>query len=295
MDRLHHQARAGSPPSTVLSFYRAHGTLSDPGRHAPEIDALPDDVGALAGVVRGLLIHGEWLHLYGLTPRDVPALSRETVPVERRLDTILSREGGSLSRSRPAALRAPVTCRDFALMLCALLRQKSIPARVRCGFAPYFERGRKEDHWVCEYWKAQEGRWTIADAQLDEEHRAHLQIRFDTLDLPQDQFVFSGAAWQRCRSGIAAAAAFGHGPSAGAWFLRVNVARDLLSLGKQEVSEWDAWRAAPAESQGVDPAASAWCDEVAALLSDVDRHLSKIRSPPQSWEVQLRPFWKLPK
>jgi Transglutaminase-like superfamily len=149
MERIQHQGSAGSPPSPVLSFFQAHGALSDPGRHAPKIDALPDDVGALADVVRGLLVRGGWLHLYGLTPRE-PALPRETLPVARRLDTILSREDGSLSRSRPAARRAPATCRDFALMLCAFLRQKSIPARVRCGFAPYFERGRNEDHWVCE-------------------------------------------------------------------------------------------------------------------------------------------------
>lgn len=178
-------------------------------------------------------------------------------------------------------------------MLCAFLRQKSIPARVRCGFAPYFERGRNEDHWVCEYWKAQASRWAIADAQLDDEHRAHLQIQFDTLDLPEDRFVLSGDAWQRCRSGIAAAASFGHGSATGAWFLRVNLARDLLSLGKREVSDWDTWRAAPVESHDVDLAASAWCDKVAALLSEVDRHLSEIRTPPQSWDARLRPFWKL--
>jgi Transglutaminase-like superfamily len=285
-------------PDTLLpslSYYRAHGALSDPGAHAPTVDSLPDDVGALAGVVRGLLVHVEWLHLYDLGPGDVRTRSRETLPVAQKLDAILSAEGCSLAEARPAARRAPATCRDYALMLCAFLRQKAIPARVRCGFARYFERGRNEDHWVCEYWKAKEGRWALADAQLDDEHCAHLQIRFDTLDLPGDQFLFAGDAWRRSHSGAATAGSFGHGSATGAWFLRVNLVRDLLSLGKREVSEWDTWRAAPPQRRNVDAAARAWCDEVAALLSDVDRQLSRVRRLPQSWNAQLRPFWAVSK
>jgi hypothetical protein len=282
------QAQTGSPP---LSFYQAHGALSDPGPHVLAVDALPDDVGALVGVVRGLLVHMEWLHLYGLKPGDVSTASRETLPVAQKLDAILSTAAEPLSHARSPARRAPATCRDYALMLCAFLRQKTIPARVRCGFARYFERGRNEDHWVCEYWKADDGRWALADAQLDDAHRAHLQIGFDTLDVPGDQFVFAADAWGRCRAGLAAADKFGHGPAAGAWFLRVNLVRDLLALGKREVSAWDAWRAAPAESRHVDAATGAWCDEVAPLLCDVDRHFTEIRTPPGRWDVRLRPFW----
>jgi Transglutaminase-like superfamily len=289
MDRMPRQAQTESPP---LSFYRAHGALSDPGVNVQAVDALPDDLGALAGVVRGLLIHGGWLHLYGLGPGDLSTVSRETLPVARRLQAMLA--AGPLAPARPAARRAPATCRDYALMLCAFLRQKAMPARVRCGFARYFERGRHEDHWVCEYWNAEQGRWALADAQLDEAHCAHLQIRFDTLDLPGDQFVFAAEAWRRCRDGVAAADSFGHGSEGtGAWFLRVNLVRDLLSLDKREVSAWDGWRAAPAESRDVDSAARAWCDEVAAMLSDVDGHLGPIRAPPERWDAQLRPFWRI--
>ena len=39
-----------------------------------------------------------------------------------------------------------------------------------------------------------------------------------------------------------AAALFGHGDGTGEWFVRVNLARDWLSLGKREVSPWDTWR-----------------------------------------------------
>lgn len=145
-----------------------------PGRHAPALDALPDDVGTLAEVVRGLLIHGSWLHLYGLVPDDMPVRSRETLPVAQRLDALLAGSTGPLWQERPPRLRAVATCRDYALMLCAFLRQKGVPARVRCGFAQYFKADHHEDHWVCEYWDGDETRWAVADAQLDAEHRAHL-------------------------------------------------------------------------------------------------------------------------
>ena len=49
-----------------------------------------------------------------------------------------------------------------------MLRHRRIPARLRCGFAAYFDRGRWEDHWICEYWRPAEGRWCRVDAQLDE-------------------------------------------------------------------------------------------------------------------------------
>jgi outer membrane protein OmpA-like peptidoglycan-associated protein len=148
-------------------------------------------------------------------------------------------------------------------MLCAFLRQKAIPARVRCGFARYFEPGRNADHWLCEHWRDDEGRWAVADAQLDDADRAHLRIGFDTLDLPEDQFVFAADAWRRCRAGRAAADTFGHGSAAGTWFVRVNLVRNLLALGKREVSEWDTWRAAPAEGAGTSmprrpPGATRW-------------------------------------
>lgn len=273
----------------ALTFYRAHGGFSDPGRHGDAVTALPDDIGALANVVRGLLIHSGWLHLYDLTPDDV-TMSRETLPIAQRLDAVLALQSDPLPRARPARRRAVGTCRDYALMLCAFLRQKAVPARVRCGYARYFKADHNEDHWVCQYW--QDGRWALADAQLDDAHCAHLSIRFDPIDIPEDQFIFAGQAWQRCRAGDADAASYGHGTATGPWFMRVDLVRDLLSLGKREVSDWDTWREAAVESHAIDPAAGTWCDTVATVLADVDGSLATIRQLPAGWAPYLRPFWR---
>jgi len=52
--------------------------------------------------------------------------------------------------------------------------------------------------------------------------------------------------------GRTAAAAFGHGDARGAWFLRVNLMRDLHALCKREMSDWNRWRAlAPADGDRI--------------------------------------------
>ena len=61
-------------------------------------------------------------------------------------------------------------CRDFSLLICAVLRAKGIPARLRSCFATYLAQNHFEDHWVCEYWNKEKG-WIAVDAQLDDIHR----------------------------------------------------------------------------------------------------------------------------
>ncbi len=95
------------------------------------------------------------------------------------------------------------------MTLASLLQSKGIPARPRCGFGAYFMPDHYEDHWVCEYWNEQERRWVLVDAQLDELQRNILQISFNTLDVPRDQFIVGGAAWKMCQSGHADPDQFG--------------------------------------------------------------------------------------
>ncbi len=84
-----------------------------------------------------------------------------------------------------------------------MLRHLGIPARARCGFAKYFEPDRHMDHWVVEYWNAEQQRWIFVDAQLDDLQQGKLHLPFDPLDVPREQFLTGGRAWQlcRCRSG----------------------------------------------------------------------------------------------
>lgn len=248
------------------AYYTSHGAFTDPREHLALLAGLPVDVAAICRIAQGLLIHDHFgFRLYGSAPADYSFASRETLPIAQRLSAIFANQGEAISAPRPPFERTVGTCRDYALMICAMLRQNSVPARVRCGFAGYFTLPSYEDHWICEFWKPGDRRWAIADAQLDEAHREHLGIDFDIADVPSEQFIFPWQAWQRCRSGSADPALFGHGGDRGEWFLRVNLARDLLSLCKREVSAWDSWRDAQAQHRTLDDEAIRQCDRVAAL------------------------------
>jgi len=211
------------------------------------LDGLPSDISAVCRIVQGALIHLEWVGAYGLSVQDFAGSSRETLSLSDRLRQLADADARPLAMARMATARSPGTCRDYALMLCGLLRHHGIPARVRCGFAAYFHEGHWEDHWICEAWIEAERRWRRIDAQLDDVLSERLRIAFDPTDLPSHAFVSAGDAWLRCRNGGEDAATFGHGPTCGMWFIRVNVMRDHLVLNGAEVSAWDTWRNATAE------------------------------------------------
>jgi hypothetical protein len=183
------------------------------------------------------------------------------LPVAERMALVEAAGGCDLPPDR----RTPGTCRDFALMVCSILRERGLVARVRCGFATYLSGGPFEDHWICEYWRQDERRWARVDAQLDQLQREHLRIDFEPTDLPAGAFLNAGEAWLRWRSGESADNAFGQGAMRGAWFLRVNLMRDLLALHKRETSDWDAWRCIPAEDKRVDSQTLEKGDRIAAI------------------------------
>jgi hypothetical protein len=125
--------------------------------------------------------------------------------------------------------------------LASILQSKGIPARPRCGFGAYFLPNHYEDHWVCEYWNTPEGRWVLVDAQLDELQRNVLEISFDTLDVPRDQFIVGGAAWKMCRAGQADPDQFGIFDMHGMDFVKGDFIRDVAALNKMELLPWDCW------------------------------------------------------
>lgn len=248
--------------------YVRQDALTDPGALAGLFEGLPENPAALRELVSRLIVHVAWAANYGIPP-DTP-MPRETLPVAQRLALTLSALRAPLTTPRSPAQRTFGTCRDYALMLTAMLRQREIPARVRCGFATYFSSAPCEDHWICEYWSAAQARWVRADAQIDERLREQLDIAFNCADLPEQAFLAAWQAWQLARSGSVDADMFGHGNDRGWWFLQVNVHRDLLALTNQQTSAWDGWRNSTAACKILTPSAFAAVDRVAAASAAVD-------------------------
>ena len=273
------------------AYYASQSQWSDPGKRADLFEALPGRVADICAVIQGVLIH-DWYGgvLYGEPPATFHGASRETLPVSARLEALTKDCTLPLDIARPPFERSLGTCRDFALMLSAVLRHRGTPARVRCGFASYLVPDFYEDHWVCEYWHAEQGRWALADAQLDEAHRRHLEIDFAIDDLPTDRFLPAHLAWSEIVDGGADPARFGKSEAVGIWFVGVNLARDLQSLCKQEVSSWDAWREAAPDNRCLDAAAVDFCETASDLAAAANDS-----APPLSAAIERvldRPWWR---
>jgi len=224
-----------------LSYYREQGRISNPGAYASVFNALPTQIEELVKVVQGTTIHPFWTEEYGLK---LPPERKDEVQLrtmERRLGRTLELDPRPLNEARAVDKKLVGNCRDHSLLLVAMLRQQGIAARARCGFGAYFMPNLYVDHWVVEYWNLTEQRWVLVDAQLDALQYKALHITFNPLDVPRDQFIVGGRAWQMCRSGLADAKSFGIFDMNGLDFIRGNLLRDVASLNKVELLPWDCW------------------------------------------------------
>ena len=174
------------------------------GAHEDEFRALPKDIASLCEVVQSVLIHRDIApFLYGLTLTEEQRDDGHIRPIAQMLTRIHELDSRPITTARDVGHRLPSVCRHFSLMLCSILRYQGIPARPRCGFGAYFNPGRFEDHWVCEYWNVAQSRWILVDAQMDAIQRKTFKLDFNPVDVPRDRFIIAGDAWQMCRAGLA--------------------------------------------------------------------------------------------
>ena len=264
----------------ILDFYLAPAPLADAGAHAAQCADLPGDVGALDEAVQGLLLHQHWANAYGKPLSEARTAESHLRGLRSMLDRLLAHDAAPLAVARSAERRLVGNCRHFTLLFVALLRAKGIPARARCGFANYFTPGLHEDHWVGEYWHAAEGRWVLADAQLDALQRDAVKPDFDTLDVPRDRFLVGGDAWAVCRAGAADPATFGIPPEheRGLWFIAGDLIRDVAALNKVELLPWDVWGAMPLPGDDMGDDLLAFLDQIAVLTHDPDANFAELRA-----------------
>ncbi|MFF0342208.1 transglutaminase domain-containing protein [Kribbella sp. NPDC004875] len=222
--------------------YTLQTRFSDPGVHAALFDALPDDIPAIAAVVRNLLIHyrGGGIEFTGERLAEI-----DNRYVTAILDTDQKRNGTALAVPREPVDHVVGCCRDYTLLFVSILRHKGIPARSRVGFGNYFAEGFDHDHVVAEYWNGD--RWVMIDAELDP---ADPQRTFDVADMPAGPFRSAAEVWLGYRSGELDADKFGADPNPdaplrlhGGWFVRNYVCYQLAHLNGDELLLWDNWGA----------------------------------------------------
>jgi hypothetical protein len=264
----------------VLGYYRRPGLMTSAGAQAGLLAGLPADIGGLAGVTHGVLVHEHLAGLYGFRLPDERRDSVHLRRAEQLLERISAEDDRPLDVARPAARRVAGNCRHFTVLTVTMLRAQGTPARARCGFGAYFVPGLFEDHWVCEYWDAARQRWLLADAQLDAMQRERFGVSFDVLDVPRDQFLTAGRAWARYRAGQADPDRFGLSVigESGDWWIAANLMRDAAALCGLELLPWDCWGIMPEPGDPMDSGRLALFDQLAELTADPDASFAQLRA-----------------
>lgn len=276
-----------------LAYYAQPGCMTDPKEFGTCLDGLPRDIGALAQLVQGLLMHIFWAERYGLKLSEERQQEVEIRSLAQKLPCLLALDNRPLSEARPIDKRLVGNCRDFSVVLCALLQHQGVPARARCGFGVYFMPNHYEDHWVAEYWNAQQRRWVLVDAQLDALQCRALGIAFDPLDVPRDQFITGGKAWQLCRAGQADPDQFGIMEWHGEYFVQGDLVRDFLALNKVEILPWDRWGLMRGPDQVLSIEDAATLDRLAALTLAGDEAFAEMHALYENdARLRMAPDWK---
>ncbi len=252
-----------------FAYYAKHGIISDPGSFSGLFKNLPSDISQLCRIIQGLLLHVFWAERYGEKLSEERIADTGIRHVEQMLAKLQKIEGGPIGESRQLNNRLVGNCRTFSLLLAAMLQNQGKPARARCGFGRYFKPGWYEDHWICEYWSGEQSRWIMIDAQLDDFQCQELDVGFDPLDVPRDQFIVGGKAWLWCRNGEADPDNFGIFDMRGLWFVRGNLIRDIAALNKVELLPWDGWGLIDCEDENISHEELTLLDNIASMTSDM--------------------------
>lgn len=233
---------------TMTDYWIAHSPVSQPGEDAlPAIQALPSDIISLHHAANQLVLHYRALADHVLPERRQEIHTRYADAMFTRIFT--RGPGATLSEDRGRQDKTVGCCRDSALLFVSLARSKGYGARIRIGFAAYFNPGYMLDHTVAEIWDPAETRWRLVDADVP----ATISVevggkKVDPLDLrPGIDFVTAPELWALARAGkITDVDRYTGYPEASAgirgWpFIAHNVLHDLAALEKKELLLWDEW------------------------------------------------------
>jgi hypothetical protein len=224
--------------SAVTDYYRQPGVLTAVAEEQrPLLADLPAAPAEICALAQGLVVQPAETGSLGLPEeRDEEGNVR---PAADLITVLAALDAAPLDAPRKPEHRVVGTCRHFAVLACALLRFRGVPARARCGFASYFVAGKHVDHWVTEYWHAKASRWVRIDSEI-----LGTDLVANPADLAPGEFLTGGEAWQLYRAGKADAGNFGVDGVPDAWGaaeIRGNAVRDLAALNKTEMLPWDEW------------------------------------------------------
>ncbi len=274
-------------------FFSQQSELTDPKQYAASFADLPAEVSRLCDIVRGVILHFADAATNGVTLLPARLAEMDLRRAAQMLLHLFKRHNAPLIAARLPGLRLIGCCRDFALLLCAMLWHKNIPARVRYGFSVLQIPGFHHDQTLLEFWHAPTQRWCLVDPRADSGYiqKFNLPARYIATDVPRDLYFSAADAWLQCRKHIISPDQFGTGITqrlTGLWFVRNKLLQDFAAINKNEMLLWDAW-GAMLQGFSVPVAHLSLLDEIAELLLNPDENL-----PAMAWRF-CHPVLRVPK
>jgi excinuclease ABC subunit A len=270
----------------MYEFYKEHSVFTDPAIYAEKLDQLPDTIPELVKVVQGLIIHRLDGQIFGINIPQDRLNEMEIRKVSSMLEVIFKLDDSPITQPRSVEKKLISGCRDFAVLLCAFLRHKGIPARPRVGFAHYVFGG-THDHILAEYWNEAEQRWVLVDSRIGPEYKMKVPRLKDMnlYDVKKPDFDFASDIWLTCRQGLSDPNKFGCGTVSktikGFRHIQDRMIHELAMLNKMEMLPWDLWGYMIWDLPGVaphEPEHVSLLDELALALSDQFVSVEKLKT-----------------
>jgi hypothetical protein len=229
--------------SSRADHYSRHSRYSDPGANAHLLQAVEPDLPTVCAVARNTIAH------YRAARVPLPEASNSDINarwISRILELDQQRHGVPLQHERLEAERVQGCCRDHALLAISILREHSIPARSRVGFATYLYPNSRIDHVVGEVWTGD--RWLRFDPGIPGP-RGQVEDPLDMQTGDGSPFLTAAAAWSGFRQsgdsiddlGVRAGAIDFKGPP----FVLAYLIMDVAHRFGDELLLWDYWGAMP--------------------------------------------------
>ena len=192
----------------ILNHYLEYGLFTNPGLYEDYLKTLPDDIRELGLLIRRNFIHRTTLDAGNAgTNADLKYGDMTKVPWYRQaeddnlatsaamLAELFRRDARGLAMDRKVEDKVILTCRYVSILMASILKAKGVPARVRSGFASYFEGAKSAwDHWITQYWDKAGERWVTIDVDAS----LH-KTGFDMYDMPEGKFDWSADTWLAVR------------------------------------------------------------------------------------------------
>lgn len=197
----------------IKNFYLQYSRFTFPGKYEEELKKLPDSIEEIGKLIRKSFIHRSTLASGNTgSNKDLRFGDMSKIPWYQQpeddyfpttgsmLVELFRRDSRGFIFDRSTENKPILTCRFLAILFASALKAKGIPARVRSGFASYFDDDTSTswDHWVTEYIDPQSKEWILVDIDGS---LSMVDPKINPYNMSKDQFNYSADVWVNVRDG----------------------------------------------------------------------------------------------